>query len=182
MPKQILIATTLLLLLPTFVFATNLWYNGDWNFQTGLSNGSNYQFQDAWIFDDFVAPASWQVSGLFSNNFSLPGTVGASARWEIRSGVSSGVGGILVAGGTSTAFAIPTGRVSFQQTEYTILVTGLSIGLAPGHYWLSVAPIDSGTGSNPFVSSTNGANCMGSPCGNNGGAFYYEPPNPPVHY
>src|SRR5260370_17539949 len=140
MPKQILIATTLLLLLPTFVFATNLWYNGDWNFQTGLSNGSNYQFQDAWIFDDFVAPASWQVSGLFSNNFFLPGTVGASARWEIRSGVSSGVGGILVAGGASTFFSIPPVPVSFQKTKYTILSPLLSISPPPSPYSPPHAP------------------------------------------
>src|SRR5437879_4825463 len=141
MPKPMLLATAaLLLLLPPFVSAGTIWYNGDWNSQTGLSNGSNYQFQDAWIYDDFVAPTSWQVSGLFSNNFFFPGTVGTSARWEIRSGVSSGAGGILVAGGTNTAVATPTGRVLFEQTEYSILVSGLSIGLSPGHYWLSVAP------------------------------------------
>src|SRR5437773_5442042 len=86
-------------------FAT-LWYNGDFNQVTGLSNGSNYQFQDAWIYDDFIAPSGWHVTGVFSNNFFSLGSVPASsARWEIRSGVSAGSGGILIGSGTDVASA-----------------------------------------------------------------------------
>jgi hypothetical protein len=50
-------------------------------------------------------------------------------------------------------------------------VTGLTITLAPGHYWLNVTPVGNGTGRS-FNSTTSGANCVGTPCGSDFSAFF----------
>ena len=64
-----------------------------------------------------------------------------------------------------------TGRSGFGYNEYTIEVGLPSIHLAPGTYWLEVAPIGSGNGRS-FISTTSGANCIGLPCGNDDNSFW----------
>jgi hypothetical protein len=49
-------------------------------------------------------------------------------------------------------------------------VTGLSVDLAPGTYWLNVTPVGDGSGRS-FDSDTSGTNCVGLPCGNDDNAF-----------
>ena len=52
-----------------------------------------------------------------------------------------------------------------------IEVIGLNVSLAEGHYWLNVTPIGDLTGRS-FDTTTSGANCVGTPCGNNQNAFF----------
>jgi hypothetical protein len=96
--------------------------------------------------------------------------------------LSSGVGGTLIASGTSPASATTTGRELFGQLEYTILVDALSLDISAGHYWVTISPVGSATGSNPFASGTVGANCIGLPCGDNANAFYFNPANSSFQY
>jgi hypothetical protein len=66
---------------------------------------------------------------------------------------------------------ITTGRSGFGFIEYTVEVTGLDLTLTPGTYWLNVTPIGDSTG-RAYDSTTSGANCIGTPCGNNQNAFF----------
>src|SRR5437773_3150973 len=141
-----------------------LWYNGDFNGVNGLANepGSS-------IYDNFIVPSpGWHVTSVFSDN--LENTPATRATWEIRSGVSEGNGGTLVASGMTTMPVVtPTGRSGFGFTEFMVEVTGLSVDLAPGTYWLNVTPI--GNCGRSFDSDTSGTNCVGLPCGNDDNAF-----------
>ncbi len=66
---------------------------------------------------------------------------------------------------------LPTGRGGLGYDEFTIECDGLNLCLMPGTYWLNVTPIGDLTGRS-FDSSTGGANCVGTPCGNNQSAFF----------
>src|SRR5437868_1178081 len=151
-----------------------LWYNGDFNGVNGLANEENTSIgsgEFASVYDDFIVPSpGWSVTGVFSDN--LANTIVTGATWEIRQGVSEGNGGTLIASGmTMTPIVTPTGRSGFGFTEYMVEVTGLNVSLAPGTYWLNVTPIGDLTGRS-FDSTTSGANCVGSPCGNDMNAFF----------
>jgi len=152
--------------------ATTLWYNGDFDGNNGLLNEKNAGVSDSRVYDDFIVPAgqNWNIQSVWSNdlsNFSW-----TSAYWEIRSGVSVGNGGTLVAGGvTSAASQTDTGRNGDGYEEYQALVSGLNIDLGPGTYWLTVAPVDDGSGAS-FDSTTSGANAVGTPPGNDGQSFW----------
>ncbi|MFZ0917230.1 MAG: hypothetical protein WAN04_10090, partial [Candidatus Udaeobacter sp.] len=112
----------------------------------------------------------WNVTSVFSDNLSSTNVTGAS--WEIRQGVAEGTGGPLIASGmTMTPVVTPTGRSGFGFTEYMVEVTGLSVSLPPGTYWLNVTVIGDLTGRS-FDSNTSGANCVGMPCGNDLNAFF----------
>jgi GDP-mannose 4,6 dehydratase len=65
----------------------------------------------------------------------------AVAFWSINEDVFAGNARTVVDSGTSPATSTPTGRAAFELTEYTVQVTGLSVTLTPGTYWLSVVPI-----------------------------------------
>jgi hypothetical protein len=152
--------------------ATTLWYNGDFDGNNGLLNEKNAGVSDSRVYDDFIVPVgqNWNIQSVWSNdlsNFSW-----TSAYWEIRSGVSVGNGGTLVAGGvTSAASQTDTGRNGDGYEEYQALVSGLNIDLGPGTYWLTVAPVDDGSGAS-FDSTTSGANAVGTPPGNDGQSFW----------
>src|ERR1043166_5775986 len=141
-----------------------LWYNGDFNNVNGLANEQNTLVAQSSIYDNFIVPSpGWHVTAVFSDN--LENTTVTGANWEIRSGVSEGNGGTLIASGTTaTPLVTPTGRGGFGFTEFMSEVTGLSVDLAPGTYWLNVTPIGNG-GGRSFNSDTSGTNCVGLPCG-----------------
>jgi PEP-CTERM motif len=140
--------------------AGTLWYNGDFNGADGLSNEQNTDIDYGYTYDNFQVDGSgWTITSIWSNNLMSFRT--DQAYWEIRSGVSLGDGGTLVASGTSAATQTATGRSGFGLDEYEILVSGLNIALGPGEYWLMVAPIDSGAGRS-FVSTTSNANGVGT--------------------
>ena len=100
----------------------SLWYNGDFNGVNGLANELNTLVSQAAVYDDFdvTAPLGWNVTALFSDNLLAgnPTPVIIAADWEIRTGVSEGNGGTLVASGTTNSpLVIPTGRSGFGFTE-----------------------------------------------------------------
>jgi hypothetical protein len=148
------------------------WYNGDW--QTGIPGQNNFYVsaqQFGRVYDDFVVPdGGWTVIGAFSHN-SMSATGVTQASWEIRSGVSAGNAGTLVASGVSPATQTLGPSVGGGTYVYLIQVSGLAVDLAPGRYWLSVTPVTSGTS---YVCATLGANASGNPPGKYGGAFYYS--------
>jgi hypothetical protein len=149
-----------------------LWYNGDFNGVNGLANERNTVVSQAAVYEDFIIPngQSWLITGLFSDN--LANTTIGAADWEIRSGVSEGNGGALLASGSNAAATVSlTGRSGFGFLEYMVQVNGLSVNLGPGTYWMNVTPVGNGSGRS-FNSTTSGANCIGTPCGNDMNAFF----------
>ncbi|HLN28479.1 MAG TPA: hypothetical protein VK395_12125 [Gemmataceae bacterium] len=162
-----------------------LWYNGDLDNRDAFSNqtSSSSGGIDGRIYENFIVPAgtTWTITSVFSNDvlnplFSPPNTTTAS--WEIRSGVSAGNGGTLLASGDGADVITPTGRTSsvfapFPASEYTNQVNGLSVTLGAGTYWLSVAPDTDGLVNSYWnVSTTSGANAIGNPAGNDGNSFF----------
>jgi hypothetical protein len=183
---QVAARAALLALALTAAFALNttaiaqappgsLWYNGDFNGVNGFSNERNTTITQAAIYDDFnVTSPAWNVTAVFSDN--LASTVITGADWEIRTGLSNGNAGTLVASGTTNSpLVTPTGRIGFGFTEYMVEVTGLNVFLpmlpSGQYYWLNVTPVGNGTGRS-FISTTSGTNCVGTPCGNDGNTFF----------
>ncbi len=159
---------------PTPMEGELLWYNGDFDGSNGLANEENTSLgsgQYARVYDDFnVTGDGFDIGAVFSNN--LENTNVTAATFEIRQGVSAFNGGTIVASGmTTTPEITPTGRSGFGFTEFTIQISGLSIHLDPGTYWLAVWPTGDLTGRS-FVSTTSGANCVGTPCANNDNSFF----------
>ncbi len=150
----------------------SLWYNGDFDNVNGLANGENTGFTAA-VYDDFnVTGPGWNVNAVFTNNLLSTAAGITTANWEIRTGVSEGNPGVLLFSGLNAPVTVtPTGRSGFGLTEYTVEVTGLSVVLPLGTYWLSVQPIGNGSQVS-YNSSTVGVNCVGTPCGNNDNAFF----------
>ncbi len=125
--------------------------NGLANETTNLVPGTPY---GAAVWSAFTVPAgqTWYVTGLFTNNQSSYGVLDqspnvpeAAAAWSINEGVVPGSAGTVVASGTSAATSTPTGRQAFGLNEYTVQVTGLSITLTSGTYWMSVVPLCTNT-------------------------------------
>ncbi len=181
LPRAALLALALsaALLLGTSAIAQappgSLWYNGDFNGVNAHANGINTSDPPSHVYDDFTGPGTgqaWHVTALFSDN--LLSTVVTGAEWEIRTGLSPGNFGTLVASGTTqTPVVTPTGRSGFGLTEYMIEVTGLNLvlpHLLSSFYWLNVTPVGNGTG-HSLNTTTSGTNCVGTPCGNDGMSF-----------
>lgn len=161
---------------------TILWYNGDYAGGSGTVNEEASNIGSANIYDDFnvIASGGWIVQRLWSNDCMLFQGV-TSASWSIRSGMSAGNGGTIVASGTTVAHQTPTGRTAWWGfPEYTVEISGLNVYLAPDKYWLSVSPL---VGNDPlsngsyrsYLSQTWGANAVGTPSGNDGNSFNYNP-------
>ena len=156
----------------------SLWYNGDFNGVNGLANERNTVVSQAAVYDDFNVTGGpmWHVTAVFSDNlfnFGLPST---GADWEIRTGISEGNAGTLVASGTTNSPLVTlTGRGGFGFQEYMVEVTGLNVFLpmlpSGQHYWLNVTPVGNGTGRS-FNSTTSGLHAVGSPPGNDQNAFF----------
>jgi hypothetical protein len=98
------------------------------------------------------------------------------AAWAIRRDSSPQSGGTVVASDVSPATQTPIAGNELLPRDsvvgYRIQVSGLHVRLAPGRYWLNVAPVGSGKS---FVSSTRGKNAVGNPPGNNGLALLDSP-------
>lgn len=154
------------------VEAQTRWYNGDLDGSGALRNQSGV----ASTFENFTVTdaGGWHVNELWSNNVTDTGAFGATADWSIRTGMSVGNGGTVIASGITSASVTPTGRTLFgSYTEYKVDVFGLSIDLAPGGYWLSVSPtMTTGLAFNSF---TSGANGTGTPVADNTSLFNYHP-------
>ena len=99
----------------------------------------------------------------------LPG-VATEASWEIRSGMSEGNGGKLVASGRGPAKETCNLASRNSLNLCRIQVDAFSVLLAPGKYWLSVTPVV-GPGES-FLGLTLGALAVGEPNGTDGQAYY----------
>ena len=145
----------------------SLWYNGDFDFVDGLTNEENtFAPGYAHIYDDFTVTdgGGWDLTAVFSHDLISTTVTGAS--WEIRSGVTSGNGGTIVASGTTSSPTVtPTGNNAFGFNEFEVTVP-VDVHLDPGTYWLHVTPIGNLDGNRSFNSTTDGTNCVGTPCGN----------------
>jgi hypothetical protein len=179
----IVVALTMCLAIPSR--ADTLWYNGDFaSMSFGVLNGINMTFEGAFpnagvatVYDDFNVPAGiggWHIETVWSNNL-MNFTGVTQATWSIRTNLSSGDAGTLIASGTSAVTQTPTGRSLFEFTEFTIQVSGLAVDLDPGTYWLAVTPHGFGGDQASLNSKTDGLNAIGTPPGNNGNAFLNSP-------
>ena len=161
------------------VLPGSVWYNGDLNHVNGLANERDSSLgigQYAHVFDDFIVPTGqiWDVTGLYSNNYDSYPTSTVGVEWSIRQGITAGNGGTLIASGTAGpgSFQIIFHNAGdFGYTEYSVVAQNLNILLTSGTYFLNVTPIGNGFGRS-FDSDTSGAGCIGTPCGNNGNAFF----------
>jgi hypothetical protein len=128
--------------------------NGLANENTLAAGGTPYGAA-TWV--PFTVPAGekWEVTGLFTNNLATYGVLDQGteptsvAFWSINEEVFAGGPGTVVDSGTSAATSTPTGRSAFELSEFTVQVTGLSITLTAGTYWLAVVPICTNT-ANPY--------------------------------
>ncbi len=176
MKKLTLLSLFAVLFLATFAgaqcIAPCIFYAGDLDLndpnQNGLSNendaivgGNPY---GAATYENFIIGGTTaNVTGLYTNN--LSGLSPASAYWEIRTGISEGNGGTLIASGTGSGANFsqtPTGRSDFGFTEYTDLVSGLNIDLPVGLYWMAVVPQDPLNENRAFNSDTDRRNQVGA--------------------
>ena len=143
------------------LYASNspFWYNGDPNLLDGLRESVG-GMGPSLTYDDFiVGSAGVTVSAVFSDDFMNASIT--QAYWEIRSGVSDGNGGTLVASGTGSATQTDTGLSAFGFDVYRVEVDGLNLFLPSGHYWLAVAPVLDSSTQSSFISTTSGTNGVG---------------------
>jgi hypothetical protein len=132
--------------------------NGLANENDAIVGGSPY---GAATYQNFTLSTSATATGLFSNN--LSGLNPATGYWEIRTGVSEGNGGTLVASGTGAMTQTATGRSGFGITEFRDEVDGLNLNLSGGtQYWMAVVPNDPSNPNRSFNSNTFGLNSVGT--------------------
>ena len=132
--------------------------NGLANETDAIVSGSPY---GAATYQNFTLGSNSTVTGLFSNN--LSGLNPATGYWEIRTGLTEGNGGTLIASGTGPMSQTPTGRTGFGFAEYTDQVDGLNLNLNGGtQYWMAVVPNDPNNPNRSFNSNTFGLNSVGT--------------------
>ncbi len=148
-----------------------LWYGGDTDFASGLTSGYGFG-GDSNVYDDFeVGTGGVTVTGLFGDFLVLAGHDSVDqVEYEIRSGMSSGNGGAIIAMGTASASQEYRGQWN-QLNYYRITTVDLDVSLTSGEYWMSLAPISD---RHVTVVTTSGVNGIGSPLGN-GNAFWNAP-------
>jgi hypothetical protein len=131
--------------------------NGLANETDAIVGGSPY---GAATYQNFIPGVSETAIGLFSNN--LSGLNPSTGYWEIRSGVSEGNGGTLIASGTGAITQTATGRSAFGYTEYRDEIDHVYISFQPSvEYWMAVVPNDPNNASRSFNSNTFGINAVG---------------------
>ena len=172
MKKFALLSLFALLFFTTFANAATLFYGGDFDPNNPNANGLANE-NDAVVggnpygaatYQNFTNSAQWNVTGLFTNN--LNQNTPTAGYWEIRSGVSEGNGGTLVASGTGAVTNTATGRSGFGYTETHNEVDGLNVSLAAGQYWEAVVPVCTACGGRTFNSNTFGLNSIGTQTNN----------------
>jgi hypothetical protein len=133
--------------------ATLYFYGGDFDNNNPLAHGlanetdgsvSGSPYGAATFQNFIVSGNSINVTGMFTNDL-MDITTPATAYWEIRSGVSEGNGGTLIASGDGPNTVTPTGRSRNGRDEFTNFVgsktgSGLNVSLGPGTYWFAVVP------------------------------------------
>ena len=155
-------------------------YGGDFDGRNAvgnytLRNVSNVVVAEQKVYDDFTHSSTVSIAAVFGNFMTNAASRTATTgfAFEIRSGVSSGNGGTLVASGSaSSGFSwTATGRSGFGFQEYRLDADIADLNLAAGTYHLNIRPlITSSAGVVLELSTTSGANGIGSPL-NNRNAF-----------
>ncbi len=178
MRKLTLLSLFALLFVATFANAqwcgsNCVFYGGDLNVNSpnadGLANESdvivNGSPYGAATYQNFTISSDTTIGGLFTNN--LSGLNPRTGYWELRTGISEGNGGTLVASGTGAVTQTATGRSAFDYTEYRDEVDGLYLSLRGGtQYWFAIVPnepINATAKTRSFNSnSTDGINAVGT--------------------
>jgi hypothetical protein len=107
----------------------------------------------------------------------LPGVT--YAQWEIRTGLSPGNPGTLIASGSGVPVLTPTGFITQvgptggPEPVGRVELDVPDFLLPPGNYWLGFSIGDVGAGLGGFVAETVGANGIGGPL-NDGNVFYFH--------
>lgn len=138
-----------------------IFYGGDFDGVDGLASQVNGPGFTSQVYDNFSLATSMNIDNVFGNFLDSGSQRGATLTWEIRTGVSTGNGGSLVASGDTAASAVATGNVGFGLTEYKYSADISPVLLSAGDYFLSVA-VNGGDG-NIYVSTTDGTNGVGGP-------------------
>jgi hypothetical protein len=149
-----------------------LFYGGDLDLndpnQNGLANEKDLIVNQSAVYTPFVPDHNWTVTGLFTNN--LMNIQALSADWEIRTGISEGNGGTVVASGsTDHPIVTDTGINDFGFEVFDVKVEGLNVQLQQGvTYWLSVVPVcldpnNPNCSGRSFQANTDGLNAFGPP-------------------
>jgi len=143
---------------PSYCEPVCLFYGGDTNTSSpddnGFANENTNLVADTLTYGAFTVPSgqTWTVDGLFINTIAdgYDGLDPSTSAWVINSGMSSGDGGVTVASGTSTVAGtsfVPTGRLPFGFTEYTLKVkVSPPVVLTSGTYFTTIVPQCTDTG------------------------------------
>lgn len=168
-------------------FAGVLYYGGDPDatLGVGLVSGTDgrpivhFNINKATVYDDFVVPASgWTITGL-GGHFGTEVAIAYWLAWEIRTGMSEGDGGTLVAQGNTIPTVTPDGfnlGLSGYYVEATLPTPyDDAIELGPGTYWLGLywRNYISRPGTIPYIRGTSGSNGVGGPLTN--GSYWNAP-------
>lgn len=154
--------------------ATTIFYGGDMDGVNGLANEFNTIVSDAQVFIDFdVPPGNNTITELWSNNLTnLTGVT--TAHYAIFQGMSTGNPGVPIQSGVLSGSNVtwkPTGRSAFGFQEWTVWGSIPPVTVAPGRYFMSIAPDGLGQQGRSFMSTTVGLNSIGTPI-NNGNSFF----------
>jgi len=153
-PTLATLALIIIALRPSIAEA-QLWRNGTFDGFSALSSEINTEVSDSRVYDNFVASGSgWRVTSLFGEF--LTDFEANAAYWEIRSGVSEGLGGTLLFSGTNSIIAVADLGDALGLNRRLYTVGGFSpFVLSPGEYWLTIAPADAGSG-RAYAGTTSG--------------------------
>jgi hypothetical protein len=153
--------------------AQTIFYGGDPDYVNALVSGTNLAGGGtAMTYDDFMLSGTEDIGAIFGNFFVDPNYHTASitqAYYEIRTGMSDGNGGTVVASGTVAASAADPAGQALGLQQFTI-TAAMNLTLGAGTYWVTLAPVGNGLGS-IFVATTHGVNGIGMPLAD-GDSFY----------
>jgi prealbumin domain-containing protein len=133
-----------------------LYYSGDFDPNDPNANGLANEVDaivttGSYQYTPVTPNTTWHVTGLFVNT--LSGLTPTNATWEIRTGVSEGNGGTLVASGSGAVTQTATGRSGFGFQEYTDSVAVSVVLNADTTYWINVTPVCAACDSRAFESN-----------------------------
>ncbi len=160
--------------------ASASWYGGDPSASASISLAAFYypanNGQVHLAFDNFTWTGGaggfvGVVGGHYQSGDQSPASAIDVAHWQIRTGVSDGVSGTLVASGVGTPV---TAGTSFTQFGYSVTEVSLDVPdfyLAPGNYFFAMSLGDAPTGG-WFACNTLGTNGVGGPLGDDLSVYY----------
>jgi hypothetical protein len=156
-----------------------VFYGGDMDERARLLSSTMPSF-DGVVYDDFALPTNATITTIFGNYVHDDATF-TSAVFEIRTGMTAGNGGTVVASGFGQVTAVETNRIGFDLAEYQVTLAGLNLNLPAGTYHVGMA-LETTVGET-FQVTTSGQDVVttgdpnppptGTPLAN-GNAFYWS--------